>query len=123
MILLHAIPWAGALAGYWLFPEQLPLLSAIAIAALFAVGGALIALVTRRYIARDFQSSLLDTCGAFAETLRADYEDALHIFFQDYTSCLNSIRKHLARQKIAIEPKLTRWHQLFLTIKSIEQDL
>ena len=93
------------------------------IAALFAVGGALIALVTRRYIARDFQSSLLDTCGAFAETLRADYEDALHIFFQDYTSCLNSIRKHLARQKIAIEPKLTRWHQLFLTIKSIEQDL
>ncbi len=92
------------------------------IAALFAVGGALIALVTRRNIARDFQSSLLDTCGAFAETLRADYEDALHIFFQDYTSCLNSIRKHLAKQKIAIEPKLTRWQQLFLTLKSIEQD-
>ena len=37
MILLHAIPWAAALAGYWVFPEQLPLLSAIAIAALFAV--------------------------------------------------------------------------------------
>ncbi len=93
------------------------------IAALFAAGGALIALLTRRQATRDFQSSLLDTCGAFAETLRSDYEDALRIFFQDYTSCLNSIRKHLAKQKLAIEPKLTRWHQLFLTLKSIEQDL
>ncbi len=93
------------------------------IAALFAVAGTLISLITRRHISRDFQSSLLDTCGAFAETLRSDYEDALRIFFQDYTTCLNSIRKHLAKEKLAIEPKLSRWHQLFLTLKSIEQDL
>lgn len=93
------------------------------IAGVFALGGAVISLITRRQIARDFQSSLLDTCGTFAETLRSDYEDALRIFFQDYTTCLNSIRKHLAKQKLAIEPKLARWHDLFLTLKSIEQDL
>jgi branched-chain amino acid transport system permease protein len=34
---LHALPWLVALAGFWLLPEQLPLLSAIAIAALFAL--------------------------------------------------------------------------------------
>ena len=111
----------GATCGIFGF-QSLPWIFC-SIAALFAVGGALIAILTRRLIARDFQSSLLDTCGAFAETLRSDYEDALRIFFQDYTTCLNSIRKHLAKQKIAIEPKLTRWHQLFLTLKSIEQDL
>jgi hypothetical protein len=94
-----------------------------AIAALFTFGGMVIALITRRRIARDFQASLLETCGAFAETLRSDYEDALRIFFQDYTSSLNSIRKHLAKQKLAIEPKLARWHDLFLTLKSIEQDI
>lgn len=93
------------------------------IAALFAFGGSIIALLTRHRIARDFKNSLLDTCGAFAEALRADYEDALRVFFQDYTSCLNSIRKHLVKQKLAIDPKLTRWHNLFLTLKSIEQDL
>ena len=82
----------------------------------------MIALITRRKISRDFQNSLLDTCGSFAEALRTDYEEALHIFFHDYTTCLNSIRKHLARQKLAIEPKLGRWHSLFLTLKSIEQD-
>lgn len=106
---IFGFPWLP-----WLF---------CSIAALFAFGGAIIALLTRRRIARDFQSSLLDTCGAFAETLRADYEDALRIFFQDYTTCLNSIRKHLAKEKLAIEPKLSRWHELFLTLKSIEQDL
>ena len=86
------------------------------------MGGAFISLITRRLITRDFQSSLLNTCGAFADTLRSDYEDALRIFFQDYTTCLNSIRKHLANKKLTIEPKLARWHQLFLTLKSTEQD-
>jgi hypothetical protein len=112
---------AGAASGISGFP-WLPWIFC-SIAALFALGGAVIALLTSRRISRDFQSSLLDTCGAFAETLRSDYEDALRIFFQDYTSCLNSIRKHLAKQKLAIEPKLARWQGLFLTLKSIEQDL
>lgn len=112
---------AGATCGIFGLP-WLPWLFC-SVSALFAFGGAIIALLTRRRIARDFQSSLLDTCGAFAETLRADYEDALRIFFQDYTTCLNSIRKHLAKEKFAIEPKLTRWHELFLTLKSIEQDV
>jgi len=34
---LHALPWLAAVAGYFLLPEQLPLLSSIAIAALFTV--------------------------------------------------------------------------------------
>lgn len=94
----------------------------IGVALLFVLGGTAIAFATRRHITRDFQASLLDTCGSFAETLRADYEDGLRILFQDYASCLGSIRKHLANQKLAIEPRLERWHSLFLTLKSIEQD-
>jgi branched-chain amino acid transport system permease protein len=36
-LVLHALPWAAALACYWLLPEHLPLLSGIVIAALFAL--------------------------------------------------------------------------------------
>lgn len=112
---------AGAVFGILGFPV-LPLI-ACGIAALFFIGGAFIALLTRIKITRDFRNSLLDTCGGFADTLRSDYEDALRVFFQDYTSCLNSIRKHLAKEKLAVAPKLGRWHDLFLTLKSIEQDI
>lgn len=111
----------GAICGIFGFP-WLPFI-ACGIALLFAAGGIFIAISTKWKITRDFQKALLDTCGLFAETLRADYEDALRIFFQDYTTCLNSIRKHLSKEKLAVEPKLGRWHDLFLTLKSIEQDI
>lgn len=112
---------AGAICGIFGFP-WLPWIFC-GVALLFAFTGAIIAVITRIRITRDFQNSLLDTCGAFAEALRTDYENALRIFFQDYTTCLNSIRSHLAKEKLAIEPKLNRWHDLFLTLKTIEQDI
>ena len=111
----------GATCGIFAFP-WLPFI-ACGIALVFSAGGIFIAITTKWKITRQFKKSLLDTCGIFAETLRTDYEDALRIFFQDYTTCLNSIRKHLSREKLAIEPKLGRWHDLFLTLKSIEQDI
>lgn len=111
----------GAICGIFGY-EWLPWIFC-SIALVFFLGGTVIAFVTKTKITRDFQNSLLDTCGSFAETLKTDYEEALRIFFQDYTTCLNSIRKHLAREKMAIEPKLSRWHELFLTLKSIEQDI
>ena len=79
--------------------------------------------ITRRAIIRDFRQRLLDTCGAFANTLHSDYEDALRAVFHDYASALGGLRTRLAREKIAIEPKLKRWQELFLTLKAIEQEL
>ncbi len=111
----------GAICGILELP-WLPFI-ACGIALLFACGGVFIAISTKRKVTRDFRRALLNTCGTFADTLRTDYEDALRIFFQDYTTCLSSIRKHLSKEKLAIEPKLGRWHNLFLTLKSIEQDI
>lgn len=111
----------GAICGIFGF-TWLPFI-ACGIALMFAAGGMFIAVATKLRITRDFKGSLLDTCGVFAETLRTDYEDALRIFFQDYTTCLSTIRKHLSAEKLALEPKLGHWHDLFLTLKSIEQDI
>jgi len=95
----------------------------IGVAALFLAGGLLTAAVTRKSITAEFQKRLLDTCGSFASTLRSDYEEALRVVFQDYASTLSAVRSHLAKEKLAIEPKLKRWQDLFLTLKAIEQDL
>ena len=82
---------AGAICGILDFP-WLPWIFC-GIALLFLAGGALVAIATKIRITKDFQNSLLDTCGAFAETLRSDYENALRIFFNDYTTSLNSVRQ------------------------------
>ncbi len=106
----------GALGVPWL-----PLILC-GLAALFLTGGIAVAWITRRTITRDFRERLLDTCGAFASTLHSDYVDALRAVFHDYASALGGLRTHIAREKIAIEPRLKRWQELFLTLKSIEQD-
>lgn len=110
----------GAGSGIMRLP-WLPLVFC-SIAGTLCLCGFFIALITRRRIASDFQNLLFNACTTFAAALREDYEEALRIFFQDYTSCLSSIHKHLAKEKIAVEPKLRRWHDLFLRLKSIEQN-
>jgi GTPase Era involved in 16S rRNA processing len=90
---------------------------------LFLAGGIFTAWATRKRIVLEFRDRLLDTCGAFATTLRSDYEEALRAVFQDYGSSLTAVRKHLAKEKQAVEPRLTRWKELFLTLKAIEQEL
>lgn len=92
-------------------------------AAVFFIGGIVVATVTRKSITADFQRRLLDTCGEFASTLHSDYEEALRVVFQDYAGSLSVVRTHLAREKLAIEPRLRRWQELFLTLKAIEQEL
>ena len=108
---------SGALGVPWL-PAIL-----CSFAGLFLLGGILTAWATRKTITRDFQQRLLDTCGAFASTLHSDYEEALRIVFRDYAASLTNVRTHLAREKLAIEPRLKRWQELFLTLKAIEQEL
>ncbi len=92
-------------------------------AGLFLSGGILTAMITRRSIIADFQQRLLDTCSSFANTLRSDYEEALRVVFKDYASSLSIVRTHLARERLALEPRLRRWQELFLTLKAIEQEL
>jgi len=117
LVLTIAGAVCGALATPWL-----PLILC-ALASLFLAGGIMAAWVTRSAITRDFQYRLLDTCGAFASTLHSDYEEALRVVFRDYTDSLGEVRTHLAREKIAIEPRLRRWQDLFLTLQAIEQAL
>lgn len=103
------VPWAPAIL--------------LGLSGVFLLGGLITGMITRKSITADFQKRLLDTCGSFASTLRSDYEEALRVVFQDYLLSLGPVRTHLAHEKIAVEPRLKRWQELFLTLKAIEQDL
>jgi predicted GTPase len=117
LVFLTAGAVCGALGIVWL-PAIFCSLSAA-----FLVGGILVAWMTRKSITADFQQRLLNTCDRFASTLHSDYEEALRVVFQDYATSLTVVRTHLAHEKLAIEPRLRRWQELFLTMKAIEQEL
>jgi GTPase SAR1 family protein len=118
MLLLLA---AGATCGALLVPWAPWILCGLSL--VFGLAGMLIGWLTRRSLVADFKERLLDTCGAYANTLRLDYEEALRIVFQDYVDSLGAIRRHLATEKQGIEPRQRRWKEWFLTLKAIEQDL
>ena len=121
MVMTLLLTSAGAVCGALGVPWAPAILCGLA--AVFFSGGVLAAWVTRKSISRDFQERLLDTCGEFAATLHTDYEEALRIVFRDYSFSLDSVRTRLAREKLAMEPRLRRWQELFLTLKAIEQEL
>lgn len=107
----------GALGVPWL-PAIL-----CGLAALFFCGGILAAWTTRKSIVRDFQGRLSGSCGAFANTLRTDYEETLRVICRDYASSLDRVRTHLARETLTIDPRRRRWQESFITLKAIEQEL
>ena len=117
LLLLASGATCGALALPWA-PAALCGLSAT-----FCLAGLLIGWLTRKSLIAEFHARLLDTCGTYASTLRADYEEALRIIFQDYADSLAAIRRHLAAEKRALEPRQRRWHEVFLSLKAVEQDL
>lgn len=121
MLMAMVLVTAGAICGALGVPWAPAILCGLGAA--FFSGAVLTAWKTGNAITHDFQIRLLDTCGAFASTLRADYEDALRLVFRDYATCLSDVRTHIARQKLSMEPRLQRWQDLFLTLKAIEQDL
>lgn len=112
---------AGATCGALMVPLAPAILCGLA--ALFAAGGILTAWRTRSHIVGEFRERLLNTCDTFAGTLRADYEEAIRAAFQSYGETLGSVRKHMVSRKLAAEPRLRRWQELFLTLKAIEQEL
>ena len=106
----------GALGLPWL-PQIL-----CGLAGMFLLGGVIAAMTTAKTIRAEFLQRLNETCAGFANTLRTDYEEALRVIFKDYATTLGTVRSHLAREKQAIEPRLRRWQELFLTLKAIEQE-
>lgn len=59
----------------------------------------------------------------FVQALTNDYREGVRDFFIEYGSIFETIRLHIAKQKLALKPQLEEWNGLFLELKGIEQDL
>lgn len=87
------------------------------------VFAAVTAWITRGRIAEGYRDRLLAGGATFADGLKADHGEAIRLLFRDYSSSLLEVRRRLASEKAALQPRLERSNSLYIALKSVELDL
>ncbi len=95
------------------------LAAALAVFVLAALAG----WITRSGLASAYKERLLAGAATFGEGLRSDHGEAIRLLFRDYSSSLIEVRRELASEKAALQPRLERANSLYIALKSVELDL
>ena len=66
---------------------------------------------------------MLAGAATFADGLKSDHGEAIRLLFRDYSSSLIEVRRQLAKEKAALQPRLERSNSLYIALKSVEPDL
>jgi hypothetical protein len=106
-------------------------LAAMQHAALLLLGGALAAFVvaavaawiSRARLAAGYRDRLLAGAPTFAEGLKDEHGEAIRLLFRDHSSSLIGVRRRLAVERAALQPRLERSNSLYIALKSVELDL
>jgi len=111
---------AGACGTFGMQQTAVVLLfSALSVFVLAAVVG----WVSGARIAAGYRERLLAGASTFADGLKADHGEAIRFLFRDYSGSLLEVRRRLASEKAALQPRLERSNSLYIALKSVELDL
>ncbi|WP_193214493.1 dynamin family protein [Luteolibacter marinus] len=117
--LLFAIG-AGACGTFGMQDLALMLL---AVAGLVFVLATVTGWITRARIVAGYRERLLAGATTFADGLKADHGEAIRLLFQEYSHSLIEVRRQLASEKAALQPRMERSNSLYIALKSVELDL
>ena len=84
---------------------------------------ALVSWISAARIAAGYRERLLAGAPTFTEGLKADHGEAIRFLFRDYSGSLLEVRRRLATEKAALQPRLERSNSLYIALKSVELDL
>jgi len=90
--------------------------------AVFAVA-AVAAWISRARLASGYRDRLLAGAPTFAEGLKGEHGEAIRLLFRDHSSSLIGVRRRLAVERAALQPRLERANSLYIALKSVELDL
>ncbi|HEY1123368.1 MAG TPA: dynamin family protein [Haloferula sp.] len=79
--------------------------------------------ITRMRVAAGYRERLLAGAANFAEGLKADHGEAIRFLFRDHSLSLIEVRRQLAAEKAALQPRMEHANSLYIALKSIELDL
>ncbi|MCW1885783.1 dynamin family protein [Luteolibacter flavescens] len=102
--------------------QHLALLLLFAAMGVFALA-VVTSFVTRLSVAAGYRERLLAGAATFAEGLKADHGEAIRFLFRDHSLSLIKVRRQLAEEKAALQPRMERANSLYIALKSVELDL
>lgn len=78
---------------------------------------------TKDALIDDYADTIVDARLHLAEMIENDYIDEVRDFFNGYFPMFENIRRYIVEAESDLEPNQKEWHELFLKLKAIEQDL
>ncbi|MGC6425812.1 MAG: dynamin family protein [Akkermansiaceae bacterium] len=117
---LCAVIAAGVLGGLGSHPWPF---IALGFALLFLAGAAIYAHNSKGALGRSYIEKVESCRKPFADALSNEYQDGVREFYLEYGGLFESVRRHIAEQKLLLKPRLKRWNDLFLELKAIEQEI
>jgi len=117
--LLLVIAAAGCGLALMQHVAMLLLGAALAVFAMAAVA----AWISRARLASGYRDRLLAGAPTFAEGLKGEHGEAIRLLFRDHSSSLIGVRRRLAVERAALQPRLERANSLYIALKSVELDL
>jgi GTPase SAR1 family protein len=78
---------------------------------------------TKDALIYDYADTIVDARLHLAEMIENDYVDEVRNFFTGYFPMFENIRRYIVEAEADLEPNQKEWHELFLMLKAIEQDL
>lgn len=78
---------------------------------------------TKDALIYDYADTIVDARLHLAEMIEDDYVDEVRDFFTAYFPMFENIRRYIVEAESDLEPKQKEWHELFLMLKAIEQEL
>jgi rhodanese-related sulfurtransferase len=117
---LFSVIVAGILGGLGSHPWPFV---AIGTSLLFLVAAGVYAEKSKKELCQNFSDRIESCRDPFADALSNEYKDGVREFYLEYGGLFENVRRHIAKHKVALKPRLERWNDLFLELKGIEQEI
>ncbi len=98
-------------------------LTLVGLGVVILVGSVVYSRRTGSLVNRSFSESLEDSVPALRKSLREGYIDRVRAYYNGYTPMFESMRRHISDAKTDLQPQQKVAAQLFLRLKSLEQEI
>jgi len=95
----------------------------VTVALMVGMAGVVVSISQTQKVLKWFQAKILDGRSTMESEVGRGYREEVRRFFSEYVRRLDLVRNEVAVTKSELEPRMEKWRELFLELKSVEKEL